>query len=104
MKTQDFLLELGTEELPPKLLPKLSKALTDNIANELNSLKLSFSAVESFATPRRLAVLVHDLELQQEDQIIERKGPSVSAPDQAVDGFAKSCGVSKTDLQQKPFG
>ena len=104
MKTQDFLLELGTEELPPKLLPKLSKALTDNIVNELNSLKLNFSAVESFATPRRLAVLVHDLELQQEDQIIERKGPSVSAPDQAVDGFAKSCGVSKSDLQQKPFG
>ncbi|CAC9600913.1 Glycyl-tRNA synthetase beta chain (EC 6.1.1.14) [uncultured Gammaproteobacteria bacterium] len=104
MKTQDFLLELGTEELPPKLLPKLSQALTDNIVNELKSLKLSFSSVESFATPRRLAVLVHDLELQQEDQIIERKGPSVSAPDQAVDGFAKSCGVSKSDLQQKSFG
>jgi glycyl-tRNA synthetase beta chain len=70
MNTQDFLLELGTEELPPKLLPKLSKALTDNIIKELSELKLNYSKVESFATPRRLAVLVHDLQCQQEDQII----------------------------------
>ena len=48
MTTQDFLLELGTEELPPKLLPKLSKALTDNLITELKTLKLDFSAVESF--------------------------------------------------------
>ncbi len=104
MNTQDFLLELGTEELPPKLLPKLSKALTDNLTKELDELKLSYSSVESFATPRRLAVLVHDLQLQQADQIIERKGPSVSAPDQAVEGFAKSCGVSAAELEQKAFG
>lgn len=104
MTTQDFLLELGTEELPPKLLPKLSKALTDNLITELKTLKLDFSAVESFATPRRLAVLVHNLQLQQEDQLIERKGPAVNAPDQAVDGFAKSCGVSKSELEQKTLG
>ena len=62
MNTQDFLLELGTEELPPKLLPKLSKSLTDNLIKELSELKLNYSKVESFATPRRLAVLVHDLQ------------------------------------------
>jgi len=104
MTTQDFLLELGTEELPPKLLPKLSKALTDNLKTELKTLKLDFSAIELFATPRRLAVLVHNLQLQQDDQLIERKGPAINAPDQAVDGFAKSCGVSKSGLEQKTLG
>jgi len=104
MNTQDFLLELGTEELPPKLLPQLSKALTDNLIKELSELKLNYVKVESFATPRRLAVLVHGLQCQQEDQIIERKGPSVSAPDQAVSGFAKSCNVSESELKKKPFG
>lgn len=65
MNTQDFLLELGTEELPPKLLQKISNALTTNLTDQLSELKLSFGKVESFATPRRLAVLVHDLQLQQ---------------------------------------
>ncbi len=104
MNTQDFLLELGTEELPPKLLKQLSNALTNNVTAQLSELNLSYTKVESFATPRRLAVLVSDLQLQQQDQTIERKGPAVSAPDQAVDGFAKSCGVSRADLEQKAFG
>ena len=104
MSTQDFLLELGTEELPPKLLKQLSNALTNNVTMQLSELNLSYTKVVSFATPRRLAVLVSDLQLQQEDQLIERKGPAVSAPDQAVEGFAKSCGVSKVDLGEKVFG
>ena len=104
MSTQDFLLELGTEELPPKLLKQLSNALTNNVITQLSELNLSYTKVASFATPRRLAVLVSDLQLQQEDQLIERKGPAVSAPDQAVEGFAKSCGVAKSDLEQKSFG
>ncbi len=104
MSTQDFLLELGTEELPPKLLKQLSKALTNNVTTQLSELNLSYTKAVSFATPRRLAVLVSDLQLQQEDRLIERKGPAVSAPDQAVEGFAKSCGVSKDDLRQKVFG
>jgi len=104
MSTQDFLLELGTEELPPKLLKQLSNALTNNVITQLSELNLSYTKVASFATPRRLAVLVNDLQLQQEDQLIERKGPAVSAPDQAVEGFAKSCGVAKSDLEKKSFG
>jgi len=104
MSTQDFLLELGTEELPPKLLKQLSNALTNNVTTQLSGLNLSYTKVMSFATPRRLAVLVSDLQLQQEDQLIERKGPAVSASDQAVEGFAKSCGVSRADLEQKAFG
>jgi glycyl-tRNA synthetase beta chain len=104
MNTQDFLLELGCEELPPKGLQQLSNALTQYLTAELDKLKLSYSSVESFATPRRLAVLVSHLQLQQNDQTIERKGPSISAPDQAIEGFAKSCGVAKNALAQKAFG
>lgn len=104
MNTDDFLLELGTEELPPKLLKQLSNSLAHNLTEQFDQLKLSYSKVETFATPRRLAVLVHDLQLQQDDQIIERKGPALSAPEKAVAGFAKSCGVSQEDLKQKAFG
>jgi glycyl-tRNA synthetase beta chain (EC 6.1.1.14) len=95
MITQDFLLELGTEELPPKLLRQLSNSLTNNLTDQLSELNLSYSKATSFATPRRLALIISDLQLQQDDQIIERKGPALSAPDQAVEGFAKSCGVNK---------
>ncbi|ABL02452.1 glycyl-tRNA synthetase beta chain [Candidatus Ruthia magnifica str. Cm (Calyptogena magnifica)] len=104
MNTKDFLLELGCEELPPKCLQQLSNAFTHNLTTELDKLKLSYSSVESFATPRRLAVLVSNLQLQQNDQIIERKGPSISAFDQDIEGFAKSCGVAKNVLVQKTFG
>lgn len=101
MNTNNFLLELGTEELPPKLLTQLSKALTGNLTKQLDELKLSYAKVESFSTPRRLAVLIRDLQLQQQDQTIKRKGPSVNAPEQAVEGFAKSCGVNKEALEKK---
>ncbi len=103
MNTQDFLLELGTEELPPKLLKQLSNSLSGNLSKQLESLNLSFNKVVAFATPRRLAVLVSDLQLQQEDQMIERKGPAVGAPEQALAGFAKSCGVTKDALEKKPL-
>ncbi len=101
MNTQDFLLELGTEELPPKLLKQLSNSLSSNLTKQLNELNLSFDKVTSFATPRRLAVLVNNLQCQQEDQIIERKGPALSAPTQAIEGFAKSCGVAIDALDKK---
>jgi glycyl-tRNA synthetase beta chain len=87
MSTQDFLLELGTEELPPKLLKQLSNALSGNLTKQLSELNLSFDRAETFATPRRLAVLVHNLQLQQNNQTIERKGPAVTAHEQAVAGF-----------------
>ena len=101
MKTTDFLLELGTEELPPKLLPKLSSALKDNLSQGLQQAKLDYSEVLAFATPRRLAVLVKGLQTEQADQVIERKGPAVGAPEQAVAGFAKSCAVEQSDLETR---
>ena len=58
MKTHDFLLELGTEELPPKLLINLSNSLGVNLVDELKQLGIAIGKVSTFATPRRLAVSI----------------------------------------------
>ena len=101
MKTHDFLLELGTEELPPKLLLKLSNSLRDNFEQELNKLNLNFNNIKAFATPRRLAITISELQSKQQDQVIEKKGPSTQSPEMAINGFAKSCGVSVDELEKK---
>ena len=101
MKTHDFLLELGTEELPPKLLLKLSNSLRGNFEQELNKLNLNFNNIKAFATPRRLAITISELQSKQQDQVIEKKGPSIQSPEMAINGFAKSCGVSVDELEKK---
>jgi glycyl-tRNA synthetase beta chain len=97
---RDFLVELGTEELPPKALHTLEQAFADGIATRLRDLGLTSGAVESFATPRRLAVLVRRLSLHQRDQQVARRGPprkvsfdAAGAPTRAALAFAASCGV-----------
>ena len=62
MKTHDFLLELGTEELPPKLLINLSNSLRDNLVDELEKLGIAIGKVNAFATPRRLAVCIFKMQ------------------------------------------
>ena len=104
MKTHDFLLELGTEELPPKLLLKLSNSLKDNLSLELQKLNIGLDTIKAFATPRRLAISISALQSKQKDQIIEKKGPSTQSPEMAINGFAKSCGVDVTDLEKKELG
>ena len=104
MKTHDFLLELGTEELPPKLLKNLSNALKNNLVSELKSLDLTMGEVRAFATPRRLAVSIANLQAKQEDQLIERKGPAVGSPDKAIEGFARSCGVDVVTFEKRVLG
>ena len=104
MKTHDFLLELGTEELPPKLLLKLSNSLKDNLSLELQKLNIGLDTIKEFATPRRLAISISALQSKQQDQIIEKKGPSTQSPEMAINGFAKSCGVGVTDLEKKELG
>ncbi|MGB8694169.1 MAG: glycine--tRNA ligase subunit beta [Steroidobacteraceae bacterium] len=98
---RDFLFELGTEELPPKALPTLEKSLREAIAERLAAAGLVHGALQSFATPRRLAVRVWRLALQQPDQQIRRRGPplraafdAAGAPTRAADAFAASCGVT----------
>jgi glycyl-tRNA synthetase beta chain len=104
----DCLIELGTEELPPKALLKLSKAFTIGVTQRLQDANLETGTVESFATPRRLALLIRDIPLKQQDQTIEKRGPSLQSafddagnPSKAAQGFAKSCGVEVSELAQK---
>ena len=76
---RDFLVEIGTEELPPKSLSTLSAAFADGVAKGLADAGLQHRAVERFATPRRLAVRVRRLVEQQPDRPLERRGPPVKA-------------------------
>ncbi|MCL7721569.1 glycine--tRNA ligase subunit beta [Actinobacillus pleuropneumoniae] len=101
MTTQNFLAEIGTEELPPKALKKLATAFAENVENELNQAGLSFEKVEWFAAPRRLAVKALGLATAQPSKKIEKRGPAVSAafdadgkPTKAAEGWARGCGIS----------
>lgn len=105
MATQDFLVELGTEELPPKALKPLSDALTAGITQGLTDAGIGFGEVESFAAPRRLAVRVRNLADAQPDKSVEKRGPAVKAafddagnPTRALTGFATSLGVTPDQL------
>ncbi|HDR1857590.1 TPA: glycine--tRNA ligase subunit beta [Pasteurella multocida] len=101
MTTQNFLAEIGTEELPPKALKKLATAFAENVEQELNQAGLAFDKVEWFAAPRRLAVKVLGLATSQPSKQIEKRGPAVSAafdaegkPTKAAEGWARGCGIS----------
>lgn len=105
--TKDFLLEIGTEELPAKLLLPLSETLKQQIQNGLNKASLEHGEVSVYATPRRMAILVNQLNLQQPDKMVERRGPAVNAafdaegkPTPALVGFAQSCGSTVAELQK----
>ena len=101
MTTQNFLVEIGTEELPPKALKTLATSFADNVEAELNLAGLSFDKIEWFAAPRRLAVKVLNLATQQPSKEIEKRGPAVSAafdaegkPTKAAEGWARGCGIT----------
>ena len=101
MTTQNFLVEIGTEELPPKALKTLATSFADNVEAELNQAGLSFDKIEWFAAPRRLAVKVLDLATQQPSKEIEKRGPAISAafdsegkPTKAAEGWARGCGIT----------
>ena len=107
--TTDLLVELGTEELPPTALLSLSNAFTQGVLEGLKDARLNYddASVKSFATPRRLALSVASVEIQQADQTLEKLGPAVAAardkegnPSKAALGFAKSNGVDFEDLQE----
>ena len=101
MTTQNFLVEIGTEELPPKALKTLATSFADNVEAELNQTGLTFDKIEWFAAPRRLAVKVLNLATQQPSKEIEKRGPAVSAafdaegkPTKAAEGWARGCGIT----------
>lgn len=111
MTTRDLLIEIGTEELPPKALLSLSIFFLSEIEERLQKAGLKYSTTQKFATPRRLAVLLKDLSEQQPDIAVEKLGPAVQSafgpdgkPTKAAEGFARGCGVDVSALERKKDG
>ena len=105
--SEDFLVELGCAELPPKALKTLSDAFQSGVEAGLGKAGLSYAKIQSFASPRRLAILITRLDVQQDDIHQERWGPAVNAafdsdgnPTPAANGFARSCGVAVEALDR----
>ena len=106
-QSQDFLVEIGTEELPPKALRRLALAFRDGIQSGIDKAGLGHGDIKWFASPRRLAVLVNGLDTAQQDKAVQRRGPALVAafgedgcPTPAAKGFAKSCGVEVEELER----
>ena len=105
--SKHLLFELGSEELPPKTLLKLSNALLDGIVQGLHAAELTFTGSKAYATPRRLAVFIENLSSSQPDKTIEKRGPALQAafapdgtPSKAALGFAVSCGATFDQLER----
>jgi glycyl-tRNA synthetase beta chain len=101
MSQENLLIELGTEELPPKSLRKLAESFASNVEAELIKAELSFEKVEWLASPRRLAVVVTQLASAQADKVVEKRGPAVNiafddngVATQAAQGWARSNGIT----------
>ncbi len=108
---RDFLLEIGTEELPPRALLNLSQALSAGLAAGLDKAQLAHGELVGYATPRRLAVWVKRLAARQPEQNLRRKGPPVAAafdaagaPTRAALAFAQGCGVHVEALTRHEEG
>jgi glycyl-tRNA synthetase beta chain len=107
----EFLLEIGTEELPALDAPVLAEALGKFLSEALTAERLRFQKLEVFWTPRRLAVLVRGLAERQEDLVEEVRGPAITVgldadgnPTQAALGFLRKYGASPADLVRKKVG
>ena len=105
--SKDFLVEIGTEELPPKALRSLMEAFGENLSTGIDDARLAHGDVHTYASPRRLAVLVESLAAAQKDRKVEQKGPPVSVafdddgnPKPAATAFAARCGVAVDELER----
>ncbi|MCH7423808.1 glycine--tRNA ligase subunit beta [Shewanella sp. MM_2022_3] len=101
MNFENLLIELGTEELPPKALRKLAESFLANFTEELTKADLAFKSAVWYAAPRRLAINVTELALAQADKIVEKRGPAVSSafdaegkPTKAAEGWARGNGIT----------
>jgi glycyl-tRNA synthetase beta chain len=104
-QTADFLVEIGTEELPPKALRGLESSFAEHIRTSLNTAGLGFAVLRSFATPRRLAVSIEALDCTQSQQSVDKRGPPLAVafdadgkPTRAAQAFAEGCGVPVESL------
>jgi glycyl-tRNA synthetase beta chain len=101
MTQQTFLVEIGTEELPPKALRSLAESFAANVTAELDSAGLEHGDVTWFASPRRLALKVANLRAAQADREVEKRGPAIAQafdaegkPTKAAEGWARGCGIT----------
>ncbi|VEA61060.1 Glycine--tRNA ligase beta subunit [Serratia plymuthica] len=101
MTQQTFLVEIGTEELPPKALRSLAESFAANFTAELDSANLEHGEVSWFAAPRRLALKVANLSAAQADREVEKRGPAIAQafdaegkPSKAAEGWARGCGIT----------
>lgn len=101
MKTAEFLLEFFTEEIPARMQAPAQDALKQLLTQQLTAQHLQFKSIEAYATPRRLTAVVEGLSLQQPDREEERKGPSVTANAQAIEGFLKSTGLTLGQCERR---
>ena len=99
----DLLLEVLSEEIPARMQAGGSSALKEQVTRRLKEARLQFDTgdAKSFATPRRLALIVSGLPAEQPDITVERKGPRVDAPEKAIAGFLKSTGLTLEDCEQR---
>ncbi|MEA2094271.1 MAG: glycine--tRNA ligase subunit beta, partial [Pseudomonadota bacterium] len=109
--TSDLLIEIGTEELPPRSLRSLAESFRTSLSTLLEENHLAHGASHAYATPRRLAVHLEDVPLNQPDRERVRRGPAMMAafdedgnPTKPAEGFARSCGVSVAELDQLETG
>ncbi len=98
---KEFLIELGTEELPPTQLRTLAEAFAGNFEKELQAAELSHAGVKWYATPRRLALKVADLAECQQDKVVEKRGPAIAVAfddegkaTKAAKGWARGNGIT----------
>jgi glycyl-tRNA synthetase beta chain len=106
MSAENLLVEIGTEELPPKALRKLAEAFAANLTAELASLELGHQGVNWYASPRRLGLQVTALDAKQQDKEVEKRGPATKAafdaegnPTKAAMGWARGCGIDVSEAQ-----
>ncbi|MFO1350736.1 MAG: glycine--tRNA ligase subunit beta [Gammaproteobacteria bacterium] len=104
----DLLVEIGTEELPPKALNTLATGLEEGIKTGLRKAQITFGSAQRYASPRRLAVYISKVASVQPERRSERRGPALATafdengnPSKAAEGFARSCGVSVEQLQKQ---
>jgi len=101
----EFLLELFSEEIPARMQAKAAEDLKRLVTDRLKAAGLAFTKAGAYVTPRRLALVVDGLPETQADVKEEKKGPRVGSPQQAVDGFLKSAGLSSLDqCEQRDTG
>ncbi len=104
MLKQNLLVEIGTEELPPKSLRALAEAFADGLKAQLEDLALAHDGVQWYASPRRLGLMVLQLDGKQADKVVEKRGPAIQAafdadgnPTKAAMGWARGCGIEVSE-------